>query len=38
MANLIGVSQCSDADTRQRVTAAKNYGVWSVGLELRLAL
>jgi hypothetical protein len=37
-AGLIGVSQCSNADSRQRVTAAKNYGVWSVGLELRLAL
>jgi hypothetical protein len=37
-AGLIGVSQCSDADSRVRVTAAKNYGVWSVGLSLRLAL
>lgn len=37
-AYLIGVSQCSDVDSRERVTAAKNYGVWSVGLDLRLAL
>jgi hypothetical protein len=37
-AGLIDFSQCSDADTSQRVTAAKNYGVWSVGLSLRLAL
>jgi hypothetical protein len=37
-ANVIGVSQCSNADSRQRVTAAKSYGVWSAGLELRLAL
>jgi hypothetical protein len=34
----VGVSLCSDADSRVRVTAAKNYGVWSVGLSLRLAL
>jgi len=30
--------QCSDADSSIRVTAAKNYGVWSIGLGLRLAL
>jgi len=28
--------QCSDADSSIRVTAAKNYGVWSIGLGLRL--
>ncbi len=32
------VNHCGTADSRERVTAAKNYGVWSVGLELRLAL
>lgn len=37
-ANLVGVSECSTADSRQRVTAAKTYEVWSVGLDLRLAL
>jgi hypothetical protein len=30
--------QCSDADSSMRVTAAKNYQVWSIGLELRLFL
>jgi hypothetical protein len=30
--------QCSDADSSIRVTAAKNYQVWSIGLGLRLAL
>jgi len=30
--------QCSDADTRMRVTAAKDYQIWSIGLGLRLAL
>jgi hypothetical protein len=37
-AGVIGASLCSDADSSVRVTAAKNYGVWSVGLSLRLAL
>lgn len=36
--DLLGVSYCSNADSRERVTAAKNYGVWAVQLELRLAL
>jgi hypothetical protein len=36
--NLIGTSYCSTADSRQRVTAAESYGVWSLGLELRLEL
>lgn len=30
--------QCSDADSSIRVTATKNYQVWSIGLELRLFL
>jgi hypothetical protein len=33
-----GARQCSDAGAGTGVTAAKNYQVWSIGLELRLAL
>jgi len=35
---VIGTSYCSTADSRERVTAAENYGVWSLQLEMRLAL
>jgi hypothetical protein len=37
-ANLSEPHQCSDADSSIRMTTAKNYGVWSIGLELRLSL
>ncbi len=37
-ANLIGTSYCSNDDSRKRITAAESYGVWSLQLELRLAL
>jgi hypothetical protein len=30
--------QCSDADSSIRITAAKNYNIWSIGLGLRLFL
>jgi hypothetical protein len=36
--NVIGASYCSTADSRERVTGADNYGIWSLLLELRLAL
>jgi hypothetical protein len=36
--NVIGASYCSTADSRERVTAADSYGIWSLQLELRLAL
>lgn len=37
-ANLGGASYCSTADSSTRITSAEGYGIWSVQLELRLAL
>lgn len=37
-ANLIGAGYCSTDDSRKRITAAESYAVWSLQLELRLAL
>jgi hypothetical protein len=34
----IGNSFCTDAAANQKITAAKSYGVWSLGLDLRLTL
>lgn len=31
-------SSCTDASNVQRITSAKSYGVWSLGLDLRLTL
>ena len=36
--NVIGASYCSTDDSRKRVIGADSYGVWSLQLELRLAL
>jgi hypothetical protein len=34
----VGSSFCTDADPSQKITAAKSYGVWSLGLDVRLTL
>jgi hypothetical protein len=36
--NVIGASYCSNADARERIAGADSYGVWSLQLELRLAI
>lgn len=37
-ANLASASFCADESDQKRVTAAKGYGVWSLGLNLRLTV
>jgi len=36
--NMLGVSECSTADSKVRVTSAETYGTWSAGLDVRLSL
>ncbi len=33
-----GVSECTDAEANRRLTASKGYGMWSLGLNLRLTV